>query len=71
MKITAHFIPCEEGGYAAFAEEFPHTFAQGETLEEAREGLISAIIFTLESESLDYQENNPIEDSEIIETLEI
>ena len=43
MKLTAVFVPCPEGGYAAFVEELPGANTQGETLNEARANLREAV----------------------------
>ena len=43
MKFTAVFEPAPEGGFTCFIEEFPETFSEGETMEEARENLADAL----------------------------
>ncbi len=47
-KLTAVYIPCEEGGYAAFIEEIPGVNTQGDTLEEAKKNLKEALELVLE-----------------------
>ena len=48
MKLTAVYVPCAEGGYAAFVEELPGANTQGETLEEARANLREAVELVIE-----------------------
>ena len=48
MKLTAVFVPCPEGGYAAFVEELPGANTQGETLDEARANLREAVALVTE-----------------------
>jgi predicted RNase H-like HicB family nuclease len=43
MKFTAVYVPCPEGGYAAFVEELPGANTQGATLDEARANLAEAV----------------------------
>lgn len=49
MKFTAVFVPCPEGGFAAFVEELPGANTQGGTMEEARENLQEAVQMVLEA----------------------
>ena len=49
MNFTAVYVPCPEGGYAAFVEELPGENTQGETLEEARTNLAEAVELVLEA----------------------
>jgi predicted RNase H-like HicB family nuclease len=49
MNFTAVYVPCPEGGYAAFVEELPGANTQGETLEEARANLTEAVTMVLEA----------------------
>lgn len=48
MKLTAVFIPAQEGGYTALIEEIPGAISEGETIEEARENLTDALRLLLE-----------------------
>ncbi len=48
MKLTAVFVPAEEGGYSAFIEEIPGAISEGDTLEEARANLIDALRIVLD-----------------------
>lgn len=57
MKLTAVFIPCPEGGYAAFVEELPGANTQGETMEEARANLREAAKLVIEGNRLLGEEN--------------
>jgi predicted RNase H-like HicB family nuclease len=43
LELTAVYVECEEGGYAAYVEEMDGVNGQGETLEEARESLLEAL----------------------------
>ena len=52
MKLTAVFIPCPEGGFAAFVEELPGANTQGETMEEARANLREAVELAIEGNRL-------------------
>jgi predicted RNase H-like HicB family nuclease len=49
MNFTAVYVPCPEGGFAAFVEELPGANTQGETLEEARTNLAEAVEMVLEA----------------------
>ena len=49
MNFTAVYVPCPEGGYAAFVEELPGANTQGETLEEARTKLAEAVELVMEA----------------------
>ena len=48
MKLTAVFQRVPEG-YIGFVEELPGANTQAETLEEAREGLLEAVVLVLEA----------------------
>ena len=48
MKLTAVFVPAEEGGYSAFVEEIPGAISEGETIPEARKNLIDALRLLLD-----------------------
>ena len=48
MNLTAVYVRCPEGGYAAFVEELPGANTQGETLEEARANLREAASLVIE-----------------------
>jgi predicted RNase H-like HicB family nuclease len=52
MKLTAVFVPCPEGGFAAFVEELPGANSQAETLEEARANLREAVQMVIEGNRL-------------------
>jgi len=52
MNLTAVFVRCPEGGYAAFVEELPGANTQGETLEEARANLREATALVIEGNRL-------------------
>gem|GEM_PF-6243439 len=43
MKLTAVYLPYDEGGYSAFIEEIPGVNSQGEALEEAKLRNVSRI----------------------------
>jgi predicted RNase H-like HicB family nuclease len=52
MVFTALFVPVSEaegGGYAAYAAELPEAISEGDTLDEARENLRSAIEMVVNS----------------------
>jgi predicted RNase H-like HicB family nuclease len=49
MKLTAVYVPCPEGGFAAFVEELPGANTQGETIEEARANLAEAVEMVLDA----------------------
>lgn len=52
MVFTALFVPVSEaegGGYVAYAAELPEAISEGDTLEEARENLRSAIEMVVNS----------------------
>ena len=49
MNFTAVYVPCPEGGYAAFVEELPGANTQGATLEEARANLHEAVELVLQA----------------------
>ena len=49
MKLTAVYVPCSEGGFAAFVEELPGANTQGETMEEARANLAEAVEMVLDA----------------------
>jgi len=69
MKLTAVFVPADEGGYTAFVEEIPGAITEGETIEEARENLQDALRMVLECNRELAREQEP--DSSVRETLEI
>lgn len=48
QRLTAVYVPCEEGGYSAFIEEIPGVNSQGESLEEAKRNLRDALQMVLE-----------------------
>jgi predicted RNase H-like HicB family nuclease len=48
MNLTAIYVRCPEGGYAAFVEELPGANTQGETIEEARANLREATALVIE-----------------------
>jgi predicted RNase H-like HicB family nuclease len=50
LKLTALFLPCEEGGYTALIRELRGVISEGDTLQEARENLLDALELMLESE---------------------
>ena len=52
MKLTAVYVRCPEGGYAAFVEELPGANTQGETIEEARNNLREAAALVIEGNRL-------------------
>ena len=47
MKLTALFVPAEEGGFSCYIEEIPGAISEGETLEGARENLTDALRMVL------------------------
>lgn len=49
MKLTAVFVPDEEGGFIAYIEEIPGVNTQGETLEEAKVNLLEALNMIMET----------------------
>ena len=49
MNFTAVYVPCAEGGYAAFVEELPGANTQGATLDEARANLVEAVEMVMEA----------------------
>jgi predicted RNase H-like HicB family nuclease len=52
MMLTAVYeaVPeCDGGGYVAYAEELPGAISEGDTLEEARENLLDAILLLTET----------------------
>lgn len=48
MKLTAVFVPAQEGGFTALIEEIPGAISEGETIEEARANLLDALHLLLE-----------------------
>lgn len=48
FELTAVFQKVPEG-YIAFVEELPGANTQGETLEEARQNLVEAVLLVLEA----------------------
>ncbi|MFT5491578.1 MAG: putative RNase H-like HicB family nuclease [Limisphaerales bacterium] len=69
MKLTAVFVPADEGGFTAFVEEIPGAITQGETIEEARENLQDALRMVLECNRELAREQEP--DTSVRESLEI
>lgn len=49
MELTAVFREVPEGGFVAWAEEFPGANTQGETLDEARAMLADAVALMIEA----------------------
>lgn len=49
LQLTAVYVECEEGGYAAYIEEMEGINGQGETLDEARESLLEALDLIVET----------------------
>ena len=50
MQYTAIIEECHEGGYVAQCAEIKNAFAQGETINEAKENLLEVINLLLECE---------------------
>lgn len=69
MKLTAVFVPVDEGGFTAFVEEIPGAITQGETMEEARENLQDALRMVLECNRELAREQEP--GTSVRESLEI
>jgi predicted RNase H-like HicB family nuclease len=42
-QFTIVFEPAAEGGYTAFIPEVPGAISEGETVDEAREGVLDAL----------------------------
>ncbi len=55
LKLTAAFIPCEEGGYTAIIKEMRGVVSEGDTLEEAKENLLDALELMLQVEQDDFE----------------
>jgi predicted RNase H-like HicB family nuclease len=49
LKLTAVFVPDEEGGYIAYIEEIPGVNTQGETLDEAKTNILDALNLVMET----------------------
>ena len=49
MKLTAVFVPDEEGGFIAYIEEIPGVNTQGETLDEAKANILDALNLVMET----------------------
>ena len=49
LKLTAVFMPDEEGGYIAYIEEIPGVNTQGETLDEAKTNILDALNLVMET----------------------
>ena len=49
MKLTAVFVPDEEGGFIAYIEEIPGVNTQGETLNEAKANILDALNLVMET----------------------
>lgn len=49
LELTAVYVECEEGGYAAYIEEMDGVNGQGETVAEARESLLEALDLIVET----------------------
>jgi predicted RNase H-like HicB family nuclease len=49
LELTAVYRQVPEGGYVAWAEEFPGALTQGETLDEARANLDDAVRLLIEA----------------------
>lgn len=50
LRLTAVFVPAEEGGFTAYIEEIRGVVSEGNTLEEAEKNLIDALELMLEAE---------------------
>ena len=68
-ELTAIIEPAAEGGYWAICPEIPGANGQGETIEEAKESLKSAIKLILEDRWADIRRGLPKEAIE--ETISI
>ncbi len=49
MKLTAVFVPDEDGGYIAYIEEIPGVNTQGGTLDEAKANILDALNLVMEA----------------------
>jgi predicted RNase H-like HicB family nuclease len=58
LSFTAVFIEDSLGGFSAYIEELPGVNTQGETMEEAREGLEEAFQLVLETNRILSQKSN-------------
>ncbi|MBW8051974.1 MAG: type II toxin-antitoxin system HicB family antitoxin [Cytophagales bacterium] len=65
LKLTAIFVPAEEGGYTAYIEELRGVVSEGDTLKEAQENLMDALALMLETER-EEAENLPQNNTKII-----
>jgi predicted RNase H-like HicB family nuclease len=52
IRFTAVFEAAEEGGYVGYVEEVPGINTQGETLDETKENLVSAMEDYFEAQRL-------------------
>lgn len=43
VRVTGAYVQSSESGYVAYIEEFPHIYAQGDTIEEARTMLLAGM----------------------------
>lgn len=50
LKLTAIFVPAEEGGYTCWIEEMRGVISEGETLEEAQNNLLDALALMIETD---------------------
>ncbi|MCH8318350.1 MAG: type II toxin-antitoxin system HicB family antitoxin [Bacteroidetes bacterium] len=65
LKLTAIFVPAEEGGYTAYIEEIRGVVSEGDSLKEAEENLMDALALMLET-SREEAENLPQNNKQII-----
>jgi predicted RNase H-like HicB family nuclease len=63
LKLTAVFVPAEEGGYMAYIKEIRGVITQGETIEEAQTNLLDALELMLSV----MREDTEAEDGLVIE----
>jgi predicted RNase H-like HicB family nuclease len=49
IRVTGVYVQSSESGYVAYIEEFPHIYAQGDTVEEARKMLLAGLELWLTS----------------------
>ncbi|WP_420126475.1 type II toxin-antitoxin system HicB family antitoxin [Longimicrobium sp.] len=49
LELTAVYRKVPEGGYVAWAEEYPGALTQGDTLEDARANLDDAVRLLIEA----------------------
>ena len=60
LQLTAVYVECEEGGYAAYIEEIDGVNGQGATIEEARERLLEALDLIVETRREISKSHEPI-----------